>query len=68
MNEHKVYCDECKFLEERPVKAEVPFDSGNYIVTGKRFYCPKLDRWFALNTSMEVMKFNYCVYGERKEK
>lgn len=68
MNDHKVYCDECNFLEERPVKAEVPMGSGNYIVTGKRFYCARHDKFFALNTPFELMKFNYCIYGDKKLK
>lgn len=66
MNEHKVYCDECTFLEERPIKAEVPLGSGNYIETGKRFYCIRHKKWFSVNTSIETMGFNYCVYGMKK--
>ena len=66
MDKHKVYCDECVFLEERPTLAEVPMDSGNYIKTGTRFYCPVQQKWFALNTTKEEMGFNYCVQGKRK--
>lgn len=67
MENHRVYCDECVFLEEHHTLAEVPMDSGNYIQTGTRFYCPVLKKWFALNTTKELMRFNYCVYGKKKE-
>lgn len=66
MENHKVYCDECIFLEERPIKAEVPFDSGNYITTGTRFYCRRHDKWYSLCTSKEHLKFDYCVMGEKQ--
>ena len=68
MEKHKVYCDECRFLEERPTKAEVPMDSGNYIVTGTRYYCSKHKKWWSINTSTEQVGYSSCVYGERKEK
>lgn len=67
MDKHKVYCDECVFLEERPVLAEVPMDSGNYVKTGTRFYCPIHKKWFAINTTMEQMRFNYCASGVKNE-
>ena len=67
MTEHKVYCDECEFLQERPILAEVPLDSGNYIITGKRFYCAKHNKWWALNTTLEQVGFSACVYGNKKE-
>lgn len=67
MDKAKVYCDECTFLEERPVKAEVQMDSGNYIVTGTRFYCSKHQKWWSLNTTLELVGYSSCVYGERKE-
>ena len=66
MDRHKVYCDECIYLEERPIKAEVPMDSGNYIITGKRFYCRKHDKWFSIGTNKEQVSFNYCVQGGKK--
>ena len=66
MDKHKVYCDECIFLEERPIKAEVPMDSGNYITTGTRYYCRLHDKWFPLRSSMEEIGFSYCVMGEKK--
>lgn len=67
MDQRKVYCDECKFLENRQIKAEVPLDSGNYIVTGNRFYCPKHDKWWPIRATLEDVSFSYCVYGERKD-
>ena len=67
MEKHKVYCDECIYLEERPIKAEVPLDSGNYITTGTRFYCKLHDRWYSIGTTKEMIGFNYCVTGERME-
>lgn len=67
MDEHKVYCNECAFLEERPIMAEVPMDSGNYIKTRTRYYCSVHQKWFALNTSHELMGFNCCVYGKKKQ-
>lgn len=66
MDKHKVYCSECIFLEEHPTLAEVPIDSGNYIKTGTRFYCPVLQKWFSINTTRKMMEFNWCVYGEQK--
>ena len=66
MDKHKVYCDECIYLEERPIKAEVPFGSGNYITTGTRFYCKKHNNWFSIGTNKELIKFNYCIAGEKK--
>lgn len=66
MDKHKVYCDECVFLEERPTLAEVPFGSGNYVKTGTRFYCPVHEKWFSINTPMELMQFNYCASGVKK--
>ena len=66
MDNHKVYCNECVFLEERPILAEVPMDSGNYIKTGTRYYCSCHKKWYSINTTLEIMGFNYCVYGQRK--
>lgn len=66
MDSHKVYCDECIYLEKRPIKAEVPMGSGNYIVTGTRFYCRKHDKWYSIGTNEELIKFGYCVEGEIK--
>ena len=65
MDNHKVYCDECIYLEERPAKAEVPMDSGNYITTGTRFYCRKHDKWYSIGTNKELIRFNYCVQGDK---
>lgn len=67
MEKHKVYCDECAHLQSRPVKAEVPMDSGNYIITGERFYCAKHDKWYPLNTTLEQIGFSSCVYGDKKD-
>lgn len=67
MDKHMVYCDECVFLEERPVLAEVPMDSGNYVKTGTRFYCLIHKKWFVINTTMEQMRFNYCASGMKRE-
>lgn len=66
MDKHKVYCSECIFLEERPTLAEVPIDSGNYVITGTRFYCPVQQRWFAVSNTRESIGFNWCIYGKRE--
>ena len=66
MDKHKVYCDECKFLEERKVKAEIPPFSGKYVQTGTRYHCSKHDRWFPINTSLELVGFSFCVKGEKR--
>lgn len=68
MEEHKTYCNECAFLEERPVIAEIPMDSGHYEKTGTRYYCPIHQKWFSLNTPFELMQFNYCFCGKQKGK
>ena len=67
MNEHKTYCDECEYLQERPIKAEVPMDSGNYIVTGSRFYCSKHQKWWSIHTTIEQVGFSYCMEGAAKQ-
>lgn len=67
MEERKVYCDECEFLQERKIRAEVPIDSGNYIITGKRFYCDKCKKWWPLNTSLYQISYSYCIYGKKLE-
>lgn len=66
MDQHKVYCSECAFLEERPTIAEVPIDSRNFIKTGTRFYCPILKKWHSLNTPKELLEFSWCIYGKKK--
>lgn len=68
MNEHKVYCDECNFLQKRPTKAEVPLDSGNYIITGERFYCALHNKWWSLNTTLEQVGYSSCVFGMKLNK
>ena len=66
MQESIITCDKCKHLQERLVKAEVPAFSGNYEVTGTRFYCAKFDKWYSLNTKVNDMKYNGCLEGEEK--
>lgn len=66
MDSHKVYCDECIYLEERPIKAEVPMDSGNYITTGTRYYCSKHDKWYSIGTNEKLISFSCCCMGERR--
>lgn len=66
MEQHKVYCDECEYLQRRPIKAEVPLGSGNYIITGERFYCSKHDKWWSVNTTVEQVGYSACVYGKQK--
>ena len=67
MEKHKIYCDECIFLERRPTIAEKPLDSGNYIITGSRFHCKKHNKWWAINTTNEQVGYSSCVYGKRRE-
>ena len=43
-------------------------DSGNYIVTGERYYCEKHDKWYPLNTTPEQIGFSACLYGEKLNK
>lgn len=66
MEQHKVYCDECEYLQQRPTKAEVPLGSGNYIVTGERFYCSKHKKWWSVNTTFEQVGYSACIYGNKK--
>lgn len=66
MTEHRVYCDECKHLEKRPIYAEVPQFSGNYAKTGERYYCSKFDKWYAINTTKELVGYSFCTKGSKK--
>lgn len=66
VEECKVYCDECKFLEERPTLAETSFGSGVYTQTGTRFYCAKCNRWYTIGTTLEQVGFSWCLKGEKK--
>lgn len=66
MTDHRVYCDECEHLQKRPTKAEVPLGSGNYIVTGQRYYCVLHDKWWSVNTTEEQTGYSSCVFGMRK--
>ena len=65
VDSRKVYCDECKYLKERAIMAEVPADSGEYAQTGKRFFCEKHKKWWAINTTFEMVGFSYCTEGEK---
>lgn len=65
MDNHRTYCDECKYLETRDVKAEIPQFSGNYEQTGKRYHCILHDKWYSINTSKELVGHSFCVQGER---
>ena len=65
MESQKVYCDECIFLKERPIIAEVPIDSGTYVETGKRFYCEKHKKRWAINTTFKMVGFSYCIEGQK---
>ena len=67
IEECKVYCDECKFLEERPTLAETSFGSGEYVQTGTRFYCSKKGKWYTLNSTIEEVGFCWCLSGEKKD-
>lgn len=67
VDELKVYCDECEYLQERPTMAETAMDSGVYYQTGTRFYCPKKSKWFPLNSTLNDVGHSYCFYGIKKE-
>lgn len=67
LDDLKVYCDECVYLQNRMMKAEVPFGSGKYVETKTRFYCPVHERWFSINTTVEDVKLNYCFEGKKKD-
>lgn len=66
MLEHKVYCDECVYLQERPTMAETTMGSGVYYQTGTRFYCPKQKKWFPLNSTINEVGYSYCLDGMKK--
>ena len=67
VEELKVYCDECVHLEKRPTMAETTMGSGVYYQTGARFYCPKKDKRFPLNSTLVEVGFSYCFEGIRKD-
>jgi hypothetical protein len=67
VDESKVYCDECRFLEERPTLAETSFGSGEYAQTGTRFYCSKYGKWYTINSTIEEIGFCWCLGGEKKD-
>lgn len=60
---NKTYCDECQFLEERPVFANGL--RGIIMQTGTRFYCPIKNRWFPIGTTIEQVGFEYCDKGKK---
>lgn len=55
----KVYCDECIYLQNRDIKV-----NGN--ITGKRYYCPVLNKWYAIGTTKKEVGFMCCDCGKRK--
>lgn len=57
----KLYCTDCRYLEKRPVRAEVPLDSGNYQETGWRYVCKLTGKSFQ---AMCVPEYDYCFHGE----
>lgn len=62
---NKIYCDECKFLEERPVFANDLH--GIIMQTGTRFYCPIKNRWYTIGMTIEQIGYEYCNKGEKDE-
>lgn len=67
IEESKIYCDECKFLEEKPTLAETYFNSGEYVQTGTRFYCPKKNKWYTIGSTLEHIGMGWCLEGIKKE-
>lgn len=66
IEECKVYCDECVFLENRPTLAETFYNSGKYEQTGTRFYCRKKEKWYTIGTTIEQIGFSWCLDGIKK--
>lgn len=56
----KVYCDECKYLQNRKIKV-------NDEVTGTMFYCSKKNRWFCIGETIEQLGLHCCAEGEKNE-
>ena len=67
VEELKIYCDECEFLQIRPTMAETAMGSGVYYQTGTRFYCPKKNKRFPLNSTLIEVGHSYCLDGARKD-
>lgn len=55
----KVYCDECKYLQNREIKV-------NDEVTGTRYYCSKKKRWFSIGETIKLIGFHFCAEGNKK--
>lgn len=60
----KLYCTECRFLEKRPVRVQVPMDSGNYQETGWRYACRLTGHNYQ---AMTVPEYDFCLSGELME-
>ena len=58
--DEKVYCDECKYLQNREIKV-------NDKVTGTRFYCSKKNVWFTIGTTLEQIGFHCCAEGKKND-
>lgn len=56
----KTYCDECLFLQNREIKVKGK-------VTGTRYYCPVINKWYGIGTTEKEIGFMYCDCGKRKE-
>lgn len=57
----KVYCDECKYLQNRKIK----LNDGT--VTGTRYYCSKKKKWFCIGSTFEEIGLNCCAEGKKNE-
>lgn len=66
MEKHRVYCDECEYLEKRTQYAETKSDGGEYVATGFRFYCKKHKKWWSVNTPPHLIGFSCCNEGKTR--
>ena len=59
----KIYCDECKFLEEQGVLSEEADEYGRFEEIGTRFYCRYHKRYFDFYVNEKSVGLCSCAYG-----